>query len=203
VTTLRRRLFAAVLGAVVASVALTVAVSAELTRRTADRNDREDVARRADLLAVSNNKPTYIEEDDRSGSARFVIRRRARMSSFVSDPDRASDGVLTLDGTRYLYSYRPIGPRGLIVLRAKDLRSTWRPFLRDLVVAGLIGSVLAALISYLLARSIAGPVRRVSDASRALAAGTSPEPLPVEGSAELQALAQAFKIGRASCRERV
>ena len=44
----------------------------------------------------------------------------------------------------------------------------------------------------LLAGAVARPVRRVADASRQLAAGERPEPLPVTGSDEVKALATAF-----------
>jgi two-component system sensor histidine kinase BaeS len=94
---------------------------------------------------------------------------------------------------RYLFSYRPIGPRGLVVLRPASLSSgVWGDLLRDLALAGLVGTVLAAAISYVLAGSISRPVGRVADASRALAAGTPPEPLPAGGSSELASLARAF-----------
>ena len=43
-----------------------------------------------------------------------------------------------------------------------------------------------------LAGSIVRPIRRVADASRALAEGTSPEPLPTQGTAELASLSLAF-----------
>ena len=70
--------------------------------------------------------------------------------------------------------------------------TAWHSFLRDLLLAGGVGAVLAGLISYLLARSIATPIGRVAQASRALAGGSSPDPLPVEGTAELASLARAF-----------
>jgi two-component system sensor histidine kinase BaeS len=60
------------------------------------------------------------------------------------------------------------------------------------VVGGIVAAIAAIAISFWLARSIARPVRRVADASRALAEGASPEPLPVEGPTELAALARAF-----------
>ena len=52
--------------------------------------------------------------------------------------------------------------------------------------------MLAAAISYLLAGSIVRPIRRVADASRALAEGASPDPLPTQGTAELASLSLAF-----------
>ena len=68
----------------------------------------------------------------------------------------------------------------------------WRPFLLALLIAGAIAAALAAIGSFLTARAIARPVRRVAEASRSLAEGVSPEPVPVEGSAELALLATSF-----------
>ena len=62
----------------------------------------------------------------------------------------------------------------------------------SLLLAALVGGVLAALVAFLLARRIARPVRRVAAASRSLARGEHPEPVPVEGAAELATLATAF-----------
>src|ERR1700676_1399129 len=44
----------------------------------------------------------------------------------------------------------------------------------------------------MLAGSIVRPIRRVAEASRSLAEGTSPERLPAQGTAELASLALAF-----------
>jgi two-component system sensor histidine kinase BaeS len=78
-------------------------------------------------------------------------------------------------------------------LRPASLRSAeWRPFLRDLLLAALAGAVFAAGLSFLVARSIARPIRRVADATRAFAAEERHEPLPQEGATELASLARAF-----------
>jgi two-component system sensor histidine kinase BaeS len=80
-----------------------------------------------------------------------------------------------------------------MLLRPAALGSqAWRPFLVDLLFAGLVGVALAALLSFALARSIARPIRRVAEATRALAADERHEPLPPEGTRELAALATAF-----------
>jgi two-component system sensor histidine kinase BaeS len=52
--------------------------------------------------------------------------------------------------------------------------------------------VLAAAAAFLLARRVARPVRRVAEASRELARGEHPDPVPVEGGIELETLANAF-----------
>jgi two-component system sensor histidine kinase BaeS len=197
VRTLRGRLFVAVLGAVLASVALTVTIGALLAHRTATQNAAEALERRADLLAAQEGaRPSYIEEDYEVGEVRVIVRRQAGMARLLPDDvpiDRASDGTLSLEGEDYRYSYRPIPPRGLLVLRSESLGSSlWGSLFTDLLLAGIVGAVLAAVSSYLLAGSISRPVARVAEASRSLAAGTSPEPLPEEGPAELAALAQAF-----------
>ncbi len=196
----------AVLAAIVVTVAITVGVGAGLARRTATQNDRTTLARRADLLATEEaQQPSYIAEHYLSSPARVIVDRRAAMSRYVA-PGSPSNGTLQVTaaeaaaypdlalavGPKYLYSYRPVGPRGLLLLEPDSRPAAWGSFLRDLLLAGGVGAVLAAAISYVLAGSIVRPIRRVADASRALAEGTSPEPLPTQGTAELASLSLAF-----------
>jgi two-component system OmpR family sensor kinase len=191
--TLRRRLFAALFGVVALTLVLTIALGGLLTRRQVEHNEAAGLARRADDLATrERQRPSYVVESFDLGAARVLIRRRDGFAGIVR-ADRPSDGKLTLDGRRYLYSYRPLRQRGLLLLRpVGGGLSDWGPFVRDLVVAGLVAAVAAGILSFWLARSIARPVRRVADASRALAAGEYHEPLPVEGPLELASLARAF-----------
>jgi len=80
-----------------------------------------------------------------------------------------------------------------LLLRSESLRSSeWRPFLRDLLLAGLVGVAFAAGLSFFLARSIAGPIRRVAGAARTLTLEDRPAPLPEEGATEIASLARAF-----------
>src|SRR5581483_3073308 len=62
----------------------------------------------------------------------------------------------------------------------------------DLLLAALAGVIFAAVMTFFLARSVAGPLRRVVAATRALAADERHEPLAPEGTRELSALAEAF-----------
>jgi len=79
------------------------------------------------------------------------------------------------------------------LLRPKSVtKSQWKPFAYGLLIAALAGSLLAALVAFLLARRISRPVRRVAEAARSLARGAHPDPIPVEGPAELATLATAF-----------
>ncbi len=107
--------------------------------------------------------------------------------------NRSSDGSVTIDGKRYIYSYRTIPHRGLLLLRPASVKSAaWRPFLGDLLLAGACGGGPRRGALVRIARSIVRPVRRVAEASHALAAGETPSRVPEEGARELASLAQAF-----------
>jgi len=190
---LRARLFAATLGALALTLALTIGIGAVLTRRQVDRVQVADVARRADDIALQRRTSvSYKIGNSLSGDVRTIIDVRRRLVGYVPDVNRSSDGQTTYDGKRYLYSYRTLPSRGLLVLQPPGVSQAWRPFLRDLLLSALAGAALAAVLSFALARSIARPLRRVAEASDVLATELVHEPLPVEGPRELASLAQSF-----------
>ena len=91
---------------------------------------------------------------------------------------RPAEGTITVDGETYLFAARNVQGRGFVLLRPKDPSfADWQPFLLALLIAGAIAAALAAIGSFLTARAIARPVRRVAEASRSLAEGVSPEPV--------------------------
>jgi len=191
---LRARLFAATLAALALTLALTIGIGAVLTRRQVDKTQVAELAQRADDFALQRRRNvSYVNQDRRSGNVRIVVAPRAQLAPYVPSVSHSSNGKTTFDGTRYLYSYRTIPSRGVLVLRAESLRSAeWKPFLRDLLFAALAGAGLAAALSFLIARSVARPIRRVADATRSLAADEHHEPLPQEGTSEVALLAKAF-----------
>jgi two-component system sensor histidine kinase BaeS len=194
VKSLRGRLFAATLAALGLTLCLTIAIGAVLTRRQVNRSQAASLARRADDLAHQRRRSvSYVNQNSLSGGVRVMIEPRGRLTAYVPDVTRSSDGQTTYNGARYLYSYRTLPSRGLLLLRPVSQRSAeWHPFLRDLLLSGAAGVGLAAALSFLLARSIVRPIRRVAAASRALAADEAFASLPVGGSVELASLAQAF-----------
>jgi two-component system sensor histidine kinase BaeS len=99
---------------------------------------------------------------------------------------------VTVDGESYLFAARNVQGNGFVLVRPKESFDDWQPFLQGLLIAGAIAAGLAAIGAFLTARAIARPVRRVAEASRSLAEGVSPDPVPVEGSAELALLATSF-----------
>jgi two-component system OmpR family sensor kinase len=219
---LRARLFAAIALVVVLSVGLALAIGATLTRREVDRTTLRSVARQADVLAQrerlalcplcklkSLNESLAVQEErvvkaPLDGSSPYLP---AGTAAYVRTGERMQ-GRITVAGTEYFYAARLVGRHGFVLLRPTRLAaSTSRPYLQGLMIAALAGAALAGIISFLLARAIVRPVRRVADASRSLAAERSLAPLPVEGPSELAQLASSFnemaaQLARARAAER-
>ena len=188
----RARLFASTLAALALTLALTIAIGAVLTRRQVDRSQAASIARRADDLAQQRRQNVnYKRQNDVVGGVRIMIEPRRSFRTLVPAVSTSSDGQVTYQGTRQLYSYRTLPHLGLLLLRPVS-PAAWRPFLGDLLLAGLAGVVLAAVLSFVVARSVSRPIRRVAAATRALAADQSHDPLPLGGTTELASLAQAF-----------
>jgi two-component system OmpR family sensor kinase len=191
---LRARLFASTLAALALTLALTLAIGAVLTRRQVDRSQASALARRADDIALDRRQHvTYRRGNTRTGKVLIMVQLRPAFAKLVPDINKASDGQTTYNDERQLYAYRPIPHLALLMLRpAADRSAAWRPFLGDLLLASAVGVAFAALASFFLARSIVRPLRRVAEATRALAREHRPEPIPREGTTELAALADAF-----------
>ena len=206
-SSLRARLFLGAAAAVLVSILVTVGAGAWLVRRSVEDEARKSLARQADLLAAQERAaPRTAGSLENLGL--FLATQQQRLSILSLDqaalllPDeggeelragRAADGSVTIRGTRFLYAARPVGQRAVVLLRSAKLQAAdWRPFGLSLLIAGLIGSALAALAAFLLARAIARPVRRVADAARSLASGEQPAPIPTGGPDEAVALAEAF-----------
>ncbi|MFN2467768.1 MAG: sensor histidine kinase [Gaiellaceae bacterium] len=204
---LATRLFASVALIVALSIGLTLGIGLVLTRRSVEAANLADLGHQADLLAQREREALlpfarlgplrpFFEKQNET----FHVVRLGKPSRFVTDAERlrlrqgdAVQGRRSIDGREYLYAARLVKGKGFVLLRPAGLSgSDWWPFLQALLIAGLVGATLAAAASYLSARAISRPVQRVAAASRKLAAGSSPEPLPLEGSAELVALAESF-----------
>jgi two-component system sensor histidine kinase BaeS len=209
---LRTRLFAAIAVVVVISIGLVLAVGTKLTSREVDRTTLRDLSRQADILAANQRsllcplcKLKSLREDVVHLGDTFRI-AKLDGSSPILPPEwaeqlrrapRAKDasvnGTLTLDGQEYFAAARRVAGKGFVLLRPKSLSARAdRPFREALVIAALIGGGLAAIAALLIARALAHPLRRVSAASRRLAADLAPTPLPVQGPNELRTLASSF-----------
>jgi two-component system sensor histidine kinase BaeS len=186
---------------------VTLATGAYLTRRSVEREGIRSLARQIDLIAAQRST---------KGAARgggpdlgdFLATEQERLAILTPEqadlllPESAvatirahevASGTLALHGTRYLYAARRNGAEALVLLRsARKQSADWTPFVKGLGIAAGVGAALAAIVAFLLARAVARPISRVAAASRRLAAGETPEPLPEHGAGEVAALSASF-----------
>jgi len=205
VTSLRARLLQAVGLTVVLCIGLTIAVGLVLTLRAVDDATLKDVEHQAALIAARERSAVSAYTDLEPMKSLFAQQHERALPTadvtFLPEPaqvrllrGRPASGSVTVDGRAYFFAAEPrIQGKFFVLLRPKSVtKSQWRPFAYGLLIAALAGSALAAVVAFLLARRIARPVRRVAGAARSLASGTHPDPVPVEGPAELATLATAF-----------
>ena len=193
-TSLRGRLFAATLAALAITLGLTLAIGVVLTRRQVDKTQAATIARLADDRANDRREHvSYRRGSQTLGSITVMVQQRSTFATIVPNVNRPSDGETNYTGKEQLYSYRLIPRLGLLVLQPASVKSAaWRPFLFDLLLAALAGAGIAAVLSFMLARSIVRPLQRVAAATRSLATEERLERLEPEGTTELAALAEAF-----------
>ena len=191
------------------SIGVTFAIGVALSRRAVERANLDDLAHQADLISQRENESDVLLPFSRLERLQPFLEKQNQQIKIVDldEPSaylegehladvrarRPAEGTTTVDGETYLFAARNVQGRGFVLLRPKTLSfADWQPFLLALLIAGAIAAGLAAIGSFLTARAIARPVRRVAEASRSLAEGVSPDPVPVEGSAELALLATSF-----------
>jgi two-component system OmpR family sensor kinase len=180
------------------SVLITLGLGLILTRRAVEDATLKDIAHQAALIVGEERsalspltnlpqlRPYLARQHERYILDPTVLPQSAQERLAAGTP---VTGAVTLKGSAYYFAAEPVGGRALILLRPKSLTNPrWTPFVESIVIAGLAGGLLAAIAAYVLAR----PVARVAAASRSLASGTHPEPVPVEGAAELASLARSF-----------
>jgi two-component system sensor histidine kinase BaeS len=211
---LRARLFRAIGLVVIICVALTIGVGLVLTRRAVERATLRDLAHQADLIAASQRggigslrslQPRIQVVINRQSE--IFLHHRVDLPPWAQERlahHRPAQGTLNygVPSSGYYFAARSANPGTIILLRPESTASSLlSPYVWGLFIAAGAGGVLAALAAFLLARRIARPVDRVSAAARSLARGTHPEPVPVEGAAELATLAGAFNDLAAQLRQ--
>ncbi|HKU56418.1 MAG TPA: HAMP domain-containing sensor histidine kinase [Gaiellaceae bacterium] len=200
---LRSRLFQAIGVVVLMCVALTIGVGVVLTHRAVNRAALGDVGHQADLIAaelqagvvtVTNLQarigPALNEQHEHVVYAPRDLPAWARARLAHGKP---AQGTMDFGGDPSFFAARQANPGWLILVRPRStVGSLLSPYVWGLLIAAAAGGLLAAVAAFLLARRIARPVDRVAAAARTLTLGTHPEPVPVEGAAEIATLAVSF-----------
>jgi two-component system OmpR family sensor kinase len=106
---------------------------------------------------------------------------------------RIARGTLHAQGRPYLFAARRT-PGGVVVVSRPDVvsGSDFSHYLSGLLIASGLALLLSAGLAMLLSRGMVTPLRRVAEASRVLARGRSPEPIPPQRTTELAELGAAF-----------
>ncbi|HEY5051892.1 MAG TPA: HAMP domain-containing sensor histidine kinase, partial [Solirubrobacterales bacterium] len=105
----------------------------------------------------------------------------------------SADGTAEIDGQSQIYAARRNGRLVVLVTRPDVVSGDdFRRYLSALLIASGVAALVAAAVAALLARRLTQPLRRLAGAAGELAAGRRPEPVPPEGTEELDDLAEAF-----------
>lgn len=206
--TLRSRLFLGITGTVLVSLVVTVVAGALFTRRSLERDAVGALERQVELIATQRDDAPSGADDSGGELGRFLSTDDQRLAilgvgqaALLLPPHGAerlrasgtASGSLEVRDERFLYAARRSGDEAIVLLRSAESQAAdWGPFALGLGLAGLVGAALAAVAALVLARAVARPVARVSDASRKLAGGEQPEPLPLVGPREVATLASSF-----------
>ncbi len=205
---LRRRVLAYVAGAALASCALTVLVGTALVRHQISTQRVTALERVADVLATVGAVPGtlgsgYHVYTDGSGTPRRLGPARAELVLAAVPVTRNAEGTVGIKGRDILFVERVTPSGQVVVVRPAAFSfSEWRPFLGSLLLAGLGGALVAAVLSFFLARRLIRPIAELSAATGRLAAGERDVVVPVRGQDELAELGTAFnemsgELGRA------
>jgi signal transduction histidine kinase len=105
----------------------------------------------------------------------------------------AVDQTLRDQAAQYRQRRPPVGvPAPPLPPKVDVFSGDFRNYLAGLLIAGGAAALLAAAVAALLARRLTQPLRRLSEAAGELAAGRHPDPVPPEGTEELDRLAASF-----------
>jgi two-component system sensor histidine kinase BaeS len=231
IRSLRRRLFAAILGAVLVAVGISLALGIVLTRGAVSDTIREDVSRQAEQLANQLRRGRTaplpqpgrpgVQPVPRGGGARPFGPPRGEIPLPPPGGEPASiplvvalaraenvlptgavadlrggeqvQGTFTRNGEKEIYAAQRVRDSVVLVVRPDVVTSgDFARYLTALLISAGLAALLAAGAAALLSRRLTAPLERVAEASRVLAAGGSPEPVPREQTTELAALADAF-----------
>lgn len=208
---LRARLFLAILGTVLVAVGAALALGIVLTRDAVRETIQSDVEAQAESFAdqfellppgtgvpLAPGGPAGRPPDGGPPPTQVLsLRQTAQIlpSSAVAAlrRDGAADGSTEIDGREQIYAARRVGAVVVLVTRPDVVSGDdFSRYLSALLIASGAAALLAAAVAALLARRLTQPLRRLGDAAGELAAGRRPEPVPAEGTEELDELAASF-----------
>jgi two-component system OmpR family sensor kinase len=194
---LQRRVLGYLATAAIASCLLTVGVGVVLVRHQIAKQRLSTLEAQADLVAAVGGVPGALTPGDhvyRVGGRPRRLGPRAQTAVLAALPYAAAGhGTVDVAGRSLIYAARPTPAGKIVLVRPANIAfAEWRPFMGSLLLAGLGGVLLAAVLSVLLARRLTRPIGELSAATRRLAHGEAGVAVPVHGEDELADLGTSF-----------
>ncbi|HLI59126.1 MAG TPA: HAMP domain-containing sensor histidine kinase [Solirubrobacteraceae bacterium] len=195
---LRGRVLAYLSVAAVASCALTVVVGAVLVRDRIAARQAAQLRNQAVVVALVGGPPgarRVGEHVYRAGEGRPTrAGRRLTRAVLGAIPPGDAQGTIHVGHATLIYAARMSALGRIVLVRRAALPfAEWRPFLASLVLAGLGGTLLAALLAFVLARRLTRPIAALAQATRRLASGAAAVTVPAgDGTDELSELGRSF-----------
>jgi two-component system OmpR family sensor kinase len=209
---LRGRLFVAILGAVLLAVGASLALGVVLTKSAVRGTIEHDVQAQAEAFAAQLQRlpaprgapPAGAPPGGPGGGPGgerpvAILNLRQAEAQLPTSAWRellregSASGTARFDGRSQIYAAVRSG-RAVALVTRPDVVSgdDFNRYLSALLIASGVAALLAAAVAALLARRLTQPLRRLGVAAGELASGRRPEPVPREGTRELDDLAGAF-----------
>ncbi len=195
--TLRSRFFVSFALAAVVSTLLTVLVAGFLARRIVERQILSGLQRQAQVAAASSGDPAAVQRLAASLRAEGVfvvppgsLSQHPFLQQLVESG--STSGSTDVLGRKVFYAVAQTAQGPVVLARPAASRSTqWRPFIVVLVLAGLCGVAVGAILASYFAARISKPLGELAEATRQVAGGADAR-VPVDGSDEIAAVSSSF-----------
>jgi signal transduction histidine kinase len=153
------------------------------------------------LVIATDGTVLHDTEDDRLQGGSIVPPRasvedaRRGYVSWQPDDSFPEKNLTLISGsTRFLANGRPLPFSIVLAVKTDTIASAWLGVLPGLGLAALVAIPLASLAAILLARQVSQPLRKLSEASEALAGGDFDQRVEVDRDDEVGQLARSFSV---------
>jgi two-component system sensor histidine kinase BaeS len=196
VSTLRGRLFAYIVAGVLISTTLTVVVGYVLVQNRQSAQAERVLGRQASTLAsvAPGGDHVYTVRASSLGGVAAVPAERAGRILAAVPPTAPAEGPITVGRAQLIYAQRAGASGRVVLVRSARIAPNTPSFLLSLILAGIGGALVAAVLAILLARRLTRPLGDLVRASGRLAAAEAPVQVDLADDApqEVTQLGQAF-----------
>jgi two-component system sensor histidine kinase BaeS len=198
VSSLRGRLFAYIVAGVLIATVLTVTIGYVLVQNRQSSQAQRVLNRQAEVLAsvpLGAGAHVYQVAANRLGGVAAIGARRAERILAAVPASGRSSGQITVSGRDLLFARRSGVSGEVVLVRSANVGAGDTPsFLLSLILAGIGGALVAAVLAIMLARRLSRPLAELAQASGRLADAHDPVQVKLAGDApqEVTLLGRSF-----------